>query len=125
MTPNHHYIAVQIPHNLEQLDEAKLLGVFNNKIYTDGELGGDLLGALDLELSNARAEPDDVEFDHVEFAGDEISVSYTVTWSAYYGCDNFNKIGQYHGTIFGNRVGDEWRFDLYTPPTPRTTLEEF
>ena len=108
-------------------DEIELSDYFLEFIRTDdGELGGPLLEAFDLEVSNSRAQIDDVEIDEVTVDADgDVEIQYTFTWSAHYGCDDMNKTDQSHGAVAGVKKDDRWLFEPHVQSEPRSTLDEF
>lgn len=88
-------------------DEVDLVAYFYDFIYSDGEHGGPLLEAFDLEVSNSRA---------------EIEIQYTFTWSAFFSCDDMNKTDQNHGVVAGVKKDGKWLFER---SEPRSTFDEF
>ena len=54
-----------------------------------------------------------------------IEVDYQYEWSFYAGCKDISDAGLKTETIQGKLVDGHVEFDVYQPPEPRTTFEEF
>jgi hypothetical protein len=119
-------IEIDVPVPEDEDEDVDLAAYFYDFIYSDGELGGPLLEAFDLEVSNSRAEIDDVEIDEVTVDDDgDVEIQYTFTWSAFFGCDDMNKTDQSHGAVAGVKKDGKWVFEPHVRSEPRSTLDEF
>ena len=54
-----------------------------------------------------------------------VEVDYQYEWSFYAGCKDISDAGLETETIQGKFVDGHIEFDVYQPPDPRTTFEEF
>jgi hypothetical protein len=103
-------------------DEGRLLAYLreNSQISHDDEQG-EFRRALDLEVfhRDERAQVDDVTINAVEIDEDEISVSYTVHWSAHYTCSDQCHDGFEDLVAEGVRTDDGWEFAEPEPMPPR------
>ena len=125
-TPKPLLIEIDIPVADDPEDEVDLVTYFYDFIYSDGELGGPLLEAFDLEVSNSRAEIDDVEIDEATVDEDgDVETQYTFTWSAFFGCDDMNKTDLNHGAVAGVKKDGKWLFEPHVRSEPRSTFDEF
>lgn len=95
--------------------------------YFQSHLLSTLSSVIDTGLDefDERAQIDEVEVIEVEQDSDEISVTYEISFSAYYGCQDKNYSDLTQRTIHGRRSGMEWIFHLYVAPQKRSTLNEF
>lgn len=118
-------IEIDVPVEETPLDEIDLADYFSNFIQVDGDLVGPLVGALDLEVSNSRAVIDDFDIDAVTVhENGDVEIEYTFTWSAHFGCDDLNKVGQDHGSVAGVKKGGKWLFERHVY-SQRSTADEF
>ncbi|RYD76054.1 MAG: hypothetical protein EOP84_17420 [Verrucomicrobiaceae bacterium] len=109
-------VRVQIPVPNEDGDEIDLAAFFAE------QLDGQFKETLDYEVAeyDERATIDEIEITEVEVAGDQITVQYSISYSAYYGCKD-----QDYADVAERWDGDFWLFDLFVPTPVRTTFEEF
>lgn len=92
--------------------------------YFSGLLGRPFRAALDLGLEDDRAVVDNVKIESVEAGGDGIMVSYIVSLSAYYGCEDQNYADDDHRSCEGIRDGDVRVFDRHVRPEPLAPNKE-
>ena len=119
-------IEIDIPVPLEDGDEIDLVDYFSGFISDDmGELNGELLPALNLDVKDERATVYEVVIDDVEVTDDGIAIHYSYLCSAYYGCKDMDYADEETGVAWGRKVGDKWVFQRYVSPEPRSTLDEF
>lgn len=119
-------IEIDIPVGEAPEDEIDLVDYLSGFIQTDGELGGPLLDAFDLDVSNSRAIIDDVEIDMVTVdENGDVEIQYRFTWSAFFGCDGMNKTDQVHGAVTGAKKDGKWLFEPHVRSKSRSTLDEF
>lgn len=107
--------------------EIDLAAFFTELIYSeDGGFSGPLLEAFDLEVSNSRAEIDDVEIDEVNIdENGDVEIQYTFTWSAFFGCDDISKTDQESRFVAGVKNGGKWVFEPHLRSGSRSALDEF
>jgi hypothetical protein len=87
----------------------------------------DLYPAMDLEVNDFddRAQVDDVTITQIDLTSDSINIEYDVEYSAYHGCRDANYADADQREIAGERIGNKFIFDTFSPPPKRTTYEEF
>lgn len=126
MSTHMHYIEIEIPVALQERDEIDLVDSFHSFIKNeDGDLGGPLLEAFDLDVQNSRAKIDDVDIDNVNVDEDgDVEIQYMFMWSAFFGCDDIDRIEQGRGAVLGMKKGGKWLFTPYRR-IERSTLDEF
>lgn len=126
MTTSLPVIEISIPTPGEEGDEIDLVDYFSDFICDDmGELGGELLPALNLDTKDERATVHEVNIEDVEVTDGGVAVHYSYSYSAYYGCKDMDYADDEIGTAWGKKVGDKWVFERHVSPEPRSTLDEF
>jgi len=119
-------IEIDIPTPEEEGDEIDLVDYFSDFICDGmGELGGELLPALNLDTKDERATVYEVNIEDVEVTDDGVALHYSYSYSAYYGCKNMDYADDENGTVRGKKMGDKWVFARHVSPEPRSTLDEF
>lgn len=75
---------------------------------------------------NDKVEIGDVSIEKVRILKTGIvEVDYQYEWSFHAGCKDINDAGLETETIQGRLVDGHIEFDVFEPPEPRTTFEEF
>lgn len=116
---------IRVPIPFPEDEEVDLVGYFADLISDEfGEIGGDLLPALDLDVNDDRATIDEISIEEVVIHEEGVAVHYSYTYSAYYGCDDMNYSDEETGTAFGKRVGTEWVFERHVSPERQAPNEE-
>lgn len=113
-------IKIAIPHEF-----LNLKGFFGNLINDDiGDLCGELVPALDLDLQDERANVDDVAIIGAEVKGDVVQVYYYVDYSAHFGCRDMNYSERDRRTLTGKVDRDQFVFEKHAR-AERSTHDEF
>lgn len=125
MSTLHIPIEIEIPAS-DDGEEIDLVEYFSQFIVdSQGDLGGDLIPALHLYVKDDRAVVDSVVIEDVELNAEGVAINYTYTYSAYYGCRDMNYADSDWGTVFGKKIGENWVFEHWVRPLPRSTHEEY
>lgn len=102
-----------------------LKSFFDRMIEDDvGDICGELVPALDLDLSNDRENLDGVEIDSVEIKDTKVFIYYYVAYSAHFGCKDMDYTERDCRTLTGRIKEKFFVFDVHTP-AERSTFEEF
>lgn len=101
-------------------------GSVKGAVLEHDELVDHLIGDIEtLYDFRAELEPDSFNVDSVEFEGkSKVYISYSFSWSAYYGCRDMCKVDTERDVVTAARKGNRLRFEI-TVPEPRSTHEEF
>ncbi|WP_371437558.1 hypothetical protein [Polaromonas sp.] len=89
-----------------------------------GDLYGELVPALDLDLQDERANIDGVENIGAEVKGNVVQVSCFVDYSAHFGCRDMSYSERDRRTLTGEVDGDQFVFEKHVR-AERSTHDEF
>jgi hypothetical protein len=108
-------LTIEVP---DYLDEGQIEDYFRENF-------DDLMSALDLELDDDRAQIDEIGIESFELSEDSVRIEYVIQYSAYYGCDDMNYEDEDQRVVTGRRSRRNFEFDVFMPPPPRSTFEEY
>ena len=108
---------LQVPHEIDESDWASYLKAQVHE-YEDA------LDCTANEYDN-RSLVDGIRVTGVDVGENQVTIYYDVDISAYHGCRDLNYAETDSRDVTAIREGQELTFEVFEPPPPRDTYEEF